>query len=40
MNQLLLIGVLVVALAALLMVRIRRSPKRRERWMPDIRLVV
>jgi hypothetical protein len=39
MSQLLVIGLLAVILLAALVVRLR-GPKRRERWMPDIRRVV
>ena len=40
MSQLLVIGLLAVILVAALVVRLKRGPKRRERWMPDIRRVV
>ena len=40
MSQLLLIGLLVGFVLVVSVVRLKRGPKRRERWMPDIRRVV
>jgi len=40
MNQLILIGSLVVILVALVVFKLKRIPKRQKRWMPDIRRVV
>jgi hypothetical protein len=40
MNQPILIGSLVVILAALVVLKLKRTPKRQKRWMPDIRRVV
>ena len=40
MNQLILIGSLVVILVALVVLKLNRTPKRQKRWMPDIRRVV
>jgi hypothetical protein len=40
MNQLILIGSLAIILLALLAVKLKKTPKRPKRWMPDIRRVV
>jgi uncharacterized membrane-anchored protein YhcB (DUF1043 family) len=40
MYQILLAALLVGILLAVLVVRLRRSAKRAQRWMPDIRRVV
>jgi hypothetical protein len=40
MNELILIGSLGVTLAVLLLIKLKRTPKRQKRWMPDIRRVV
>jgi hypothetical protein len=40
MSQLLVIGSLVIFLVILSIMRLRTTPKRGKRWMPDIRRVV
>ena len=40
MSQLLLIGLLIGFVLAIMVIRLKRSRKRPERWMPDIRRVV
>lgn len=39
MSQLLFVGSLVAVLAVLLVIRAKKSRRRKSRWMPDIRRV-
>jgi len=39
MSQLLFVGSLVAVLAVLLVIRAKKMPRRRRRWMPDIHRV-
>lgn len=39
MSQLLFVGSLVAVLAVLVVIRAKKMPKRRRRWMPDIHRV-
>lgn len=40
MIQVVLVGSAVAVIVALMIIKLARTPKRRKRWMPDIRRVV
>lgn len=40
MIEIILVGSLSAALVVLLLIKLKKTPKRQKRWMPDIRRVV